>query len=142
MDIDKLNSLLHYMKGAEPFSKTFQQLTMNTKKWCPFTHGDKIDNDCYVSNPAVNGLDEAIVCFQNYCFIATIIMAVSAVESRINELIRTKDNKLHTAYFKKATLGQLIQVFDDKQYTDTKFPKNKKINAGKTQAINYVVKSI
>lgn len=161
MDIDKLNSLLHYMKGAEPFSKTFKQLIASNKTWCPFTHGAKIDFDCYASNPAVNGLlrwvekflictkfldanrysidhmmdilmklknpqsivhyaefkslikdleghinfiekditgkldrltcaecerlDEAIVCFQNYCFVASIIMAVSAVESRIND---------------------------------------------------------
>lgn len=203
MDIDKLNSLLHYMKGAEPFLKTFKRLTTSSEAWCPFTHGDKIDYDCYDSNPAVNGLlrwlekfvvcckfldanrysidhmaelltklnnpktivyyaefksltkeleghihfiekdiadklkrftcvecerlDEAIVCFQNYCFVASIIMAVSAVENRINELIRSKDSKLHSAHFKKATLGQLIQVFDDKQYTDTKFQKIKKL---------------
>lgn len=42
-------------------------------------------------------------------------------------MIRNKDKKLHADHFKKATLGQLIQVFDEKQYTDVKFQKIKKL---------------
>ena len=39
-DEDKLNTLLHYMKGAERFSAIFQDLTRASKAWCPFTHPD------------------------------------------------------------------------------------------------------
>lgn len=202
-DIDKLNELLHYLKGVEPFSKIYKDLIKDNKNWCPFTHGEKINLDCYKSNPAVNALlewvekyiicckfldtnrysidemtdmltklenpeiigyyedfkslimkfkviiefleddvsnklerftcleckrlDEAIVCFQNYCFYACIIMAVSAVESRIHDMIRKKDKKLHSSNFEKATLGQLIQVFDENKYTNKKFQKIKKL---------------
>jgi hypothetical protein len=160
-DRDKLNSLLHFMKGVESFSAIFKYLLRDSKNWCPFTHGEKINSDCYKSNPAVLGLlawtekyifcckfldadryvidemkvilgnlrspaslvsyeefqsltkrlrelinflekdisdklsrisckecarlDEALVCFQNYSFYASIVMGVSAVESRIHE---------------------------------------------------------
>jgi hypothetical protein len=71
-------------------------------------------------------LDEALVCFENYCFFASVIMAVSAVESRIMEMIRRRNKTLYTTTFTKATLGQLIQVFDDNKYTDKKYASIKK----------------
>lgn len=202
-DIDKLNTLLHFMKGVEPFSKIFRDLIRRNKNWCPFTHGKEINYDCYKANPTVNSLlewvekyiicckfldanrysvdemaniltklkspetiiyyevfqslikrlkeainflendisnklerftclecmrlDEAIVCFQNYCFYACIIMAVSAVENRIHEMIRKNDKELYSSYFEKATLGQLIQVFDESQFIDKKFQKIKRL---------------
>lgn len=195
-DRDKLNALLHYMKGFEPFSVIFKNLLRDSKNWCPFTHGEKINLDCYKSNPAVMALltwtdkyifcckfldadrytidemnviitrlnspatlvyyeefksltsrlkelidflekdisnklgriscaecarlDEALVCFQNYCFYASIVMAVSAVESRIHELIRKTDKNIYSR-LEKFTLGQIIQVFDEKQYTGKEF---------------------
>ena len=210
-DIDKLNALLHYMKGVEPFSKIFKDLIKDTKNWCPFTHGEEINYDCYKANPAVNALlewikkyiicckfldtnrysidemtdiltklenpktiiyyedfqslvkrlkeiinfleddvsnklerfacsecmrlDEAIVCFQNYAFYACVIMAVSAVETRIHEMIRKNDNKLYSSHFKKATLGQLIQVFDENQFTDKKFQKIKRLMPNKHKSL-------
>lgn len=206
-DIDKLNTLLHYMKGVEPFSKIFRDLIRDNKNWCPFTHGDEINYDCYRANPAVNALliwvekyiicckfldanrysidemsdiltklknpkeiiyyedfqsllkrlrgfinflekdvsdklerftcpecmrlDEAIVCFQSYCFYACIIMAVSAVETRIHEMIRKNDKKLYSSHFEKSTLGQLIRVFEEDQFTDKKFQKIKRLMPNK-----------
>lgn len=206
-DIDKLNTLLHYMKGVEPFSKIFRDLIDDNKNWCPFTHGEEINYDCYKANPMVNALlewikkyiicckfldtnrysidemteiltklenpktiiyyedfqslikmlegiiyfleedvtnklerltcqecmrvDEAIVCFQNYCFYACIVMAVSAVETRIHEMIRKSDKKLYAPYFEKATLGKLIQAFDENEYTEEKFQKIKKLMPNK-----------
>lgn len=206
-DIDKINELLHYMKGAEPYSVIFKNLLRDSKNWCPFTHGDKINLDCYKSNPAVlalltwtekyvfcckfldanryvidemnakmtklkspeslvyyeefqsvtkrlivlinflekdisnklsrisckecQRLDEALVCFQNYCFYASIVMAVSAVESRIHELIKKDDKKIYSARLEKFTLGQIIQIFDDNQYTSKEFASIKKLMPNK-----------
>jgi len=206
-DRDKLNTLLHFMKGCEPFSVIFKNALRDSKSWCPFTHGDKINSDCYKSNPAViaflawcekyifcckfldadrytidemNGimtklrspeslvyyeefqsltkrlrelinflekdisnklsrisckecarLDEALVCFQNYCFYASIVMAVSAVESRIHELIRKADKKIYSSRLEKFTLGQIIQVFDDNQYTAKEFTSIKALMPNK-----------
>jgi hypothetical protein len=76
-------------------------------------------------------LDEALVCFQNYCFYASIVMAVSAVESRIHELIRKADKKIYSSRFEKFTLGQLIQIFDENQYTSKEFASVKKLMPNK-----------
>lgn len=196
-DKDKLNELLHYMAGAEPFKKTFALLIRNRKKWCPFLHGNGVDLNCYHANPSVQSLldwiekylicckylainkysvdamsdtliklrtpeamhhyddfqklldqlavhiefveselhdklsrlecqectrlDEALVCFQNYCFYSAVVMAVSAVEYRIIELIKRSDEQLYLRNFRLATLGQLIQVFDDDKYKEEEF---------------------
>jgi len=58
-------------------------------------------------------------------------MAVSAVESRIIELIRKNNKKLYFSNFSKATLGQLINLFDEHQYTDKKYNKIKKLLSDK-----------
>jgi len=203
---DKLNSLLHYMKGIDPFSVIFKNATKANKTWCPFQHGEKINLDCYKSNPAVlsllawtekysfcckfldadrytidemniiiaklknpaslvyynefkeltnrlkelidyletdlkgkleriscaecTRLDEALVCFENYCFYASIVMAVSAVESRIHELIRKADKAIYSR-FAKFTLGQIIQVFDENQYTGKEYSRIKALMPAK-----------
>jgi len=202
-DLDKLNELLHYIKGVEPFSKIFAELTKYRKQWCPFQHDDGFNLDCYNTNPSVQAvidwtekylicckyldinkysldsmtdtlqklkipekmsgyddfqlliddlkgqikfaeqdicdklsrlectecirLDETLVCFQNYCFYAAIVMAVSAVEYRIAEMIRRSDQELYLKHFQGATLGQLIKVFQDDEYKDEKFQKIKEL---------------
>lgn len=196
-DLDKLNELLHFMKGAERFSKTFAELIKFSKQWCPFQHDDGFNLDCYNNNPSVQAtiswtekyliccrylginkysldsmtdtleklkmperisgyddfkllinalkdrikfvetgicdklsrlectecmrLDEALVCFQNYCFYSTVVMAVSAVEYRIAEMIKRKDNELYSKYFQGVTLGHLIKVFKEDEYKDIEF---------------------
>ena len=201
---DKLNSLLHYMKGVEPFSAVLASLTRSRKQWCPFIHSKKgVNCHCYHGNPSVQALiayvdkyaiccryldvnpfavadievvledlripermssiadfeeilhrlkqaiafvekdfsqklrrftcletqrlDEAIVCLKDYCFYACVVMAVSSVESRILRLLQHKNAALFKKHFAKATLGQLIQVFDDRHYTDPKFAALKRL---------------
>lgn len=206
-DIDKINELLHFMKGAEPFSKTFAELIETREEWCPFQHEDGVNYDCYKANPCVTALlnwtgkyiicckyldankytvdnmgkvltrlripetmtsyedfdklilelnehiayiepdvskklsrlicrechrlDEALVCCQNYCFYSSIVMAVSAVECRIIEMIRRSNEELFISHFAKSTLGQLIQVFDEDQYTSEEFKEIKKLMPAK-----------
>lgn len=58
-------------------------------------------------------LDEAIDCFENYCFYSTVVMAVSAVEARLHYLIKQKNKSLYKGEnFEKATLGMIIKIFD------------------------------
>lgn len=199
---DILRSLLHYMKGVEPFSKLLSDRVRQRKQWCPFTHeGEGLNYDCYRGHPAIHNtrnyvqkyatccryldcnpftvanieqachelaapesmhsfddfdsvisrirssvafiesdatrklrrftciecerLDEAIECLNNYCFYGSVVMAVSALEARIMKIIQQHDKALYQSHFSKATLGQLIQLFDENHYTDTKFKKLK-----------------
>lgn len=202
-DLERRNSILHYMSGVEPFSNIFTELIKSSKKWCPFHHGDGFNIDCYNTYPQIllmlewvkkylvcckyldankyhidsmnetlqnlltperlknysqfmslidelqffisfietdiqnkltrliciecDRLDEALVCYQNYCFYSAVVMAVSAVEYRIAEMIRRSDQTIYDEYFEGATLGHLIKVFDDGEYKDTKFEIIKKL---------------
>jgi hypothetical protein len=202
-DLDKLNTLLHFMKGCEPFSATLKDLLRFRKQWCPFQHDNGVEEDCYNSNQAVisllawiekyitcckyldinryvlndmtnilvklrtpvamtsfddfqelidemnskvafiekgihekldrftchesERLDEALVCFENYCFYGSIVMSVSALESRIIKMIRKTNEDLYLECFEKATLGQLIQVFEEDKYKEEKFQKVKEL---------------
>lgn len=72
-------------------------------------------------------MDEALVCFENYSFYASVIMAVSAIESRIVELIKQRNKALYNSVFRKFTLGQLVQVFDDNMYKEAKYAGIKKL---------------
>ena len=56
-------------------------------------------------------MDEAIDGFRYNLFYSSIIMAVSAVESRLHELIAMKNKKYYHNNFERATLGQLIIYF-------------------------------
>ncbi len=202
-DDDKLNSLLHSMKGVQRFSIIIRELARGSKTWCPFTHADiELSADCYSANPRIQAmldwgrkyvqvtkfadsnrytvnnmsavtrlaspesiqgyedflrllndlksdvtfvesdlhqkldrlscyecsrLDEAIVAFTNYCFTASVAMAVSAVENRLIELIRKKNKTLYMKEFRRFTLGQLIQVFDETQYKAKRYSSIKKL---------------
>ncbi len=72
-------------------------------------------------------LDEAVECFTNYCFYASVVMSVSAVEARITEIVRRHDPHLYEEQFSKATLGQLVQLFDENLYKDPKYSGVKKL---------------
>ena len=69
-------------------------------------------------------LDEALECLRNCCFHASVVMAVSAVESRIAEIVRRHDEALFRSRFAKATLGQLVQLFDNKSTVEKPALKN------------------
>jgi hypothetical protein len=62
-------------------------------------------------------MDEALVCFENYSFYASVIMAVSAVETRIVELIKRRNKTLYNSTFYKFTLGQLAH-FTHREHSD------------------------
>jgi hypothetical protein len=72
-----------------------------------------------------------LVCYENYAYHASVIMAVSAVEGRITELIRRKQPRLFKSEFSKATLGQLISIFEPDQYKDIKYIGIKKLMPNK-----------
>jgi hypothetical protein len=68
-----------------------------------------------------NRLDESLVDYSNHCLYSSVIMAVSAVEQRLHQMIKKLDNKRYTEEFENKTLGQIIVEFSDKgSYRDIK----------------------
>jgi hypothetical protein len=76
-------------------------------------------------------LDEAIHNFEEGCYYSSVIMAVSALESRLHFLFKQMDKKIYSQSFENKTLGQLIQILDPGMYKDPKFSKFKKIMGSK-----------
>lgn len=72
-------------------------------------------------------LDEAIICQNNNCFLSATVMAVSTTEARLHYLIKRSHLKIYQKYFENATLGQLIELFDENKYKDKKFISIKKL---------------
>lgn len=86
-------------------------------------------------------LDESINAFSNNLFFSSVIMAVSAVEARLHYLLKQKNKQIYKTNFENATLGQIIQLFDENQFKDKKFIPFKKILPEKykplMQVLNY-----
>jgi uncharacterized protein YaaR (DUF327 family) len=72
-------------------------------------------------------LDEAIVCYEYHCYYAAVIMAVSAIETRLHKLLEKADKSLYSSSFEKAPLGVLIESFDDSHYKKAKYQDIKKV---------------
>lgn len=72
-------------------------------------------------------MDEALTCYMNHSYLASTVLTVSAVEARLHNIFSKKSSKFYKQNFEKATLGQLIQVFDDNKYLDKHYLKYKKI---------------
>lgn len=72
-------------------------------------------------------MDEAITCYMNYSYLASTVLTVSAVEARLHNIFKKKSSKFYKENFETATLGQLIQIFDEKKYLTKKYLKYKKI---------------
>lgn len=71
-------------------------------------------------------LDEAIDCFENFCFYSTVVMAVSAVEARLHYLIKEKfPSRYRDLKLEKKTLGALLVLFEEGR----EISKNKRIKA-------------
>ena len=92
-----LDTFIHYMKGAETFEDIFEDITKNTEEWCPFTHGEFIDEECYNSNPAIEYLvlflEKYVLCNR---FLASNKYVADDLNNKVNELknpqlIRTYD---------------------------------------------------
>lgn len=198
-----LDTFIHYMKGGETFEEIFENITKDTNEWCPFNHGDFVDDKCYNSYQSIENLifllekyilcnrflsvnqyivddlkndvnklknsqlmktkdqfdeiiddikeltsileddirkklnrltceectrlDEALVTHSNYCFYSSVIMAVSAVEFRLHYMVKNTDEDLYFEQFEKATLGQLIQIFNKNEYNEDKYDNIKKL---------------
>lgn len=80
-------------------------------------------------------LDESINCFSNNCYLSSTIMAVSSVESRLHFLLKKESPLIYKNTFEKATLGQIIQLFDKDKYKETKYKKVKKILPNKFKSL-------
>ena len=85
---DKLTTLLHFMKGGEPFSATLRYLTSGKNKWCPFTHADVgVNHDCYHANPSVQLLVTYIDKYAACCrYLDCDSYAVGRIESECRDL--------------------------------------------------------
>jgi len=75
------------MKGGKSFVDSFEDSTKDTETWCPFAHGEFIDNDCYNGNPMVEIL---VVYLEKYIFcnhfLASNKFLVDHVSNLFNEL--------------------------------------------------------
>ena len=92
-----LDTFIHYMKGIETFEEIFEDITKNTNEWCPFNHGEFIDEECYNSNPSIENLiiflEKYILCNR---FLSSNKYIVDYLINCMNELknpqmIQTKD---------------------------------------------------
>ncbi len=72
-------------------------------------------------------MDEALTCYMNHSYLASTVLTVSAVEARLHNIFKKKGSKFYKENFETATLGQLIQIFDEDKYKDKKYLKYKKI---------------
>ncbi len=115
-DLEKLKIPID-INDYEDFSFIIQDL----KGHIAFVESDIYNKLSHLACTECQRLDEALVCFKNYCFYSAVVMAVSAVEYRIAEIIKRSDEKLFLEHFQGATLGQLIKVFQDDEYKDDIF---------------------
>lgn len=74
-------------------------------------------------------IEEAMDSIQHDCTLASVVMAVSAVEYRLHKLMQKKSRKLYRKEFENRTLGGIIELFrkGSTAYTDAKYQKFKKV---------------
>lgn len=127
--VDEMKEILRILKSPETVGdyKGFKAMIIQLRDAIASVEDDISDKISRLSCLECMRLDEALVCYENYCFHASIVMAVSAVETRIHEMIKRADKKLYLSKFAKATLGQLVQVFDEDHFKDKKFERIKKL---------------
>ena len=135
--VDEMHALCEKLQHPELLITydRFQECICAFKTFVDYVEPDMVSKYDRMTCRESIRLDEALVCFENYSFYASVVMAVSAVESRIVELIRRKNKALYNSTFSKATLGQLIQVFDLHMYTQPKYSGVKKLIPEKHQPL-------
>jgi hypothetical protein len=110
-------------KDVESFQKNYAMLKHASEEADEFTKKrlKKMSRlECLRLNEAMNCLDSSNL--------ATVVMAVSAVEARLHALIKLKSPRIYKAEFEKATLGGLIALFrGHHQYRNKKYNKLKLI---------------
>lgn len=78
-----------------------------------------------LSKQEIYRLDEAIHCAREGCWYSSVVMGVSATESRLHELIKLKYPKFYkNAKLSGKPLGTILAVFDI-QKSRNKYPKSK-----------------
>jgi hypothetical protein len=125
--VDSLADIYQQLKSPKVVARVdnFTRLIALFKSFMDFLDKDLSDKLSRLACTEAIRLDEALVCFENYCFYASVIMAVSAVENRIIEMIKRTNKKLYVSTFSDFTLGRLIQVFEPDEYKDKKYAKIK-----------------
>lgn len=128
-DVDDMTNILEKLKNPETvvYIDVFESLTKELREHIVSLEDEISEKLRRMSCLECMRLDEAMVCFKNFCFHASTVMAVSGVESRIHEMIRRTDEKLYSSHFEKSTLGQLVQVFDEDHFKDKKFKSIKEL---------------
>jgi len=124
-DVPEIRSLLehsHHIKNKKDFLKALKILSLFLKK-----NGKEINTHLKFSHEEAVRLDESLEDFSNKCYYSSVVLAVSAIESRLHYLIKLRNSKIYKEYFSKFTLGQIINIFDENNYKDEKFKKIKKI---------------
>lgn len=127
--LDRMTEILHKLDSPREIENydAFVSLTREFQSSVEFVETDLIEKLNRLPCEECMRLDEALTCFHNYCFTASVAMAVSAVEYRLIELLKKKHEHLYKIQFSRFTLGQLIQVFDENQYKDRKYSRIKKL---------------
>ncbi len=127
--VDEISEFLNELKNPQLIKtyKRFDEILNDIKEDISFLESDINKNLSGLTCEECVRLDEALVTHSNYCFYSSVIMAVSAVEFRLHYMIKKTDEKLYSEQFEKATLGQLIQIFEKNAYNDNKYDKIKKL---------------
>jgi hypothetical protein len=126
--VDEMVGLVGQLSRPESLKdhQTFREVLNQFERQINFVEPGIVKKLRQISCEECGRLDEALVCFSNYAFMASVAMAVSAVEARIIQIIRKKNRRLYQSQFRNATLGQLIQIFDDDKYKEAKYSALKK----------------
>lgn len=84
-------------------------------------------------------LSESMRCIDHNCPLASVVMAVSAVEYRLHRLIEKKNKKLYNQNFKNATLGGIIKLFKQDDYKEKKFAHLKSLLPEKHKPLMFML---
>ncbi len=135
--IDRMTAILHKLSGPHEIEnyRVFSSLTQEFQSCVGFVENGLIKKLTRLHCAECVRLDEALSCFHNYCFMASVTMAVSAVEFRLIDMLKKKHERLYKKEFSRFTLGQLIQVFDKNQYNARKYARIKKLLPVKHQPL-------
>lgn len=72
-------------------------------------------------------LNEAMICLDSSCNLSSVVMSVSAVEHRLHKLLFKVNEKIYKKSFEGATLGGIIKLFRNGEYSEKEYGKFKKI---------------
>lgn len=70
---------------------------------------------------------EAVRCFKNDCYMAAVILSVSAIESRLHTLIKGKNKKIYQSQIENAPLGKIISLRDPSKFIENTHNQIKQI---------------